>query len=211
MSGLRVIPIVEGHGDERAVPELLRRIGHELLDGQYIDVLRPIRVQRSRFLKGPADAASGELGGPDLRRAVKLAARKLSGICEPARPELILILLDANSDCPKDLAPAIERAAHVSVGHVDVSCVLPNPEYETWFVAAAESLDRYLRLAPGEPPETPEKTGSRKAWISSRFRGVRYSETVDQVRLTATMDLSLCRRRSPSFDKLCREIERRCR
>jgi predicted ATPase len=40
---------------------------------------------------------------------------------------------------------------------------------------------------------------------------VKYSETIDQPAMTADMDLSLCRRRSPSFDKLCRELEKRFR
>jgi len=37
----------------------------------------------------------------------------------------------------------------------------------------------------------------------------RYAETIDQVRLTTAMDLNLCRSRSKSFDKLCRELEKR--
>jgi hypothetical protein len=36
-----------------------------------------------------------------------------------------------------------------------------------------------------------------------------YAETVDQPRLTAAMDLQMCRERSKSFDKLCRELEKR--
>ena len=42
-------------------------------------------------------------------------------------------------------------------------------------------------------------------WVADRFKG-HYSETVDQPALTAKMDLDLCRERSPSFDKLCREL-----
>jgi len=91
-----------------------------------------------------------------------------------------------------------------------VVCVLANPEYETWFVAAAESLEDFLDLGGGETlSEDPEKDGLKKAWIESRFRGLRYSETVDQPRMTAAMDLALCRSRSPSFDKLCRELSKR--
>ena len=33
----------------------------------------------------------------------------------------------------------------------------------------------------------------------------------NQPRMTAAMDLALCRRRSPSFDKLCRELKQRLR
>lgn len=49
----------------------------------------------------------------------------------------------------------------------------------------------------------------RKAWIEKRIKAPKYSETVDQPAMTAAMDLKLCRSRSPSFDKLCRELEKR--
>lgn len=39
------------------------------------------------------------------------------------------------------------------------------------------------------------------------IRAARYSETADQPKLTHSMDLMMTRDRSPSFDKLCREIE----
>ncbi|HEU5118811.1 MAG TPA: DUF4276 family protein, partial [Isosphaeraceae bacterium] len=95
----------------------------------------------------------------------------------------------------------------------DVACVLANPEYETWFVAAAESLRAYLRLADDETiPDDPEALRMRKAWISQRFPGpLHYQETRDQPSMTRAMDLSLCRSRSASFDKLCRELEQRRR
>jgi hypothetical protein len=62
---LRLIPIVEGHGDVEAVPLLLRRVFHEHLDRTGIEVLRSIRVPKSKLLK------DGE-----LERAVELAARQ---------------------------------------------------------------------------------------------------------------------------------------
>jgi hypothetical protein len=82
--------------------------------------------------------------------------------------------------------------------------VLAKIEYETWFVAAAESLRDYLDITESVP-DHPE-TSAGKGWVQARFRGTKYSETIDQVRMTAAMDLSRCREGSPSFDKLCREI-----
>jgi hypothetical protein len=82
--------------------------------------------------------------------------------------------------------------------------------YETWFVAAAESLQEYLMLRPGEQvPPNPDAARLGKGWIKQRIRGGKYSETADQAALTSAMDLSLCRTRSHSFDKLCRELESR--
>jgi hypothetical protein len=93
-----------------------------------------------------------------------------------------------------------------------MACVLANVEYETWFAAAAESLTKYLDLPAGfTASESPEDARHGKAWVKHYFRGTKYSETQDQPGMTAAMDLALCRRRSPSFDKLCRELEQRLR
>jgi len=212
MIGLRVAPIVEGHGEVEAVRILLERAWREIVHGDYIDVLRPIRMPRSKLLK---IGRRGERGvtTPDEReigRAVELAAAKLRGPFDVALPNLILILLDADYDCPKDLAPAILEATSSRATECDIVCVLAKAEYETWFVAAAESLADYLTVLPNETiPEEPEQSGARKGWIAKRFKSPSYKETVDQPRLTAAMDLKLCRQRAPSFDKLCRELARR--
>lgn len=212
MSSLRIAPIVEGHGDVAAVRLLLDRIWRELLGGEYVEVLQPVRSPRSRLLKLNC---SGEQPAPDeheLGRAVRLAAAKLEASRGTPLSSLVLILLDANSDCPKVLAPEVVRVARQDAAHVDIACTLAKPEYETWFVAAAESLTEYITIAQDETiSEDPERRGSGKGWIERRFKGPKYSETVDQPRMTAKMDLTLCRRRSPSFDKLCRELESRLR
>ena len=91
-----------------------------------------------------------------------------------------------------------------------VACILANVEYETWFVAAAESLRDFLDFpADATNLQAPEKARSGKGWVQRHFKGPKYSQTLDQPRLTARMDLGLCRARSPSFDKLCRELEAR--
>lgn len=198
MSRLCVVPIVEGHGDDASVPVLLRRLWSEILGGEYIEVLRPIRVKRQKIVRKD-----------ELQRAVRLALSKAHASRPPDDPRLILVLLDAEADPPCILGPQLLQDARGVHPDTDVACVLANVEYETWFVAAAESLSQYLDLSTTTVPGEPEKTRSGKAWIRSRFRGTRYSETQDQPRMTAAMDLRMCRRRSPSFDKLCRDLEQR--
>lgn len=56
-------------------------------------------------------------------------------------------------------------------------------------------------------PQDPESQRLGKGWIERRFKGVKYSERVDQPKMTAKLDLNMCRDNSPSFDKLCRELE----
>lgn len=116
---------------------------------------------------------------------------------------MILILEDADEARPCVLAPKVmARSARFGI---DVACVLANPEFETWFVASAPSL--FPEMAADAAPKAPERQGSRKKWVAERLGS--YSETLDQPRLAAIMNLTLCRERSPSFDKLCRELEKR--
>lgn len=199
MSRLRVVPIVEGHGEYEAVRVLLQRVWTELLGGEYLHVLRPIRQHRDKLIKPE-----------ELEKAVKLAALKLAEPSLVPDPWLILVIIDAEKDCPAELGPKLLAIAQHARSDLDISCVLANVEYETWFVAAAGSLSDYLNLAETEAaPELPEGARAGKSWVGRHFKGIKYSETVDQPAMTARMDLALCRRRSPSFDKLCRELERR--
>lgn len=138
-----------------------------------------------------------------------MAALKLAGLPSDV-PSLVPILIDADEDLPCKLGPRLLREAQESHGHLDISCVIANVEYETWFVATAHSLGRFLDLSQGsDVPADPEQSRSAKAWIESRYRGVKSSEAVDQAPMTHAMDLAECRKRSRSFDKLCRELSAR--
>jgi len=200
MSHLAIAPIVEGHGEVASARKLLERIWRELLGGQFVEVLRPIREKRHRLSHNT---------GAALERAIELAAGKLSAL-PPDLPRLILVLVDANTDPPCVLGPQMLQTAQSRRSDQDITCIIANVEYETWFAAAAESLTEYLDLSGDSTnPTDPESQRCGKSWIEKRFKGVKYSETVDQPKMTARMDLALCRSRSPSFDKLCRELEKR--
>ncbi len=124
---------------------------------------------------------------------------------------MILILIDADADCARELGPKLLDIARESRRDKSISCVLAVVEYETWFVACATSLAELLNLGDGELPTDPESHKMGKGWIERRFKGLKYSETVDQPKMTARMDLQMCRARSPSFDKLCRDMEQAAR
>lgn len=199
MSRLRVAPIVEGHGEYQAIRTLLRRVWTELLGGEFIDVIKPIRWPKSKLVREH-----------EISRATDLALRKLAASNQSGDPMLVLLLLDADRDPACILGPQLRDYAARQHQNADIACVLAVIEYETWFVASAESLQDYLDLpADQSVPQNPEEARLGKAWIDRHFRETKYSETVDQPRLTSAMDLQLCRRRSRSFDKLCRELERR--
>lgn len=186
-----VLAIVEGRGEVSAVPELVRRIAGEVSPELVVEVPRPIRVPRNKIVK------EGE-----LERAVMLASYK-AGI-----DGCVLVLLDADRDCPAELAPQLlARAAAASPGR-DIRAVLAKTEYEAWFLAAAGSLAGRRGLDETlAPPDNPEAIQDAKGWLSARMPlGRRYRETLDQVALTATFDMAVARRLSPSFDKLWRDV-----
>ena len=200
MNQLRVAAIVEGHGEYQSIRLLLTRIWTELLGGAHLDILRPIRHKRHQLVKEN-----------ELKGAIRLAASKLAHAPGPAMPSLIMILLDADEDRPCELAPRLLAWAKEARADLDIVCIAANVEYETWFVAVAESLRKYLNLPANVMPlDAPEQHRLGKGWVERNFiGGSRYSETQDQPAMTAAMDIALCRARSPSFDKLCRELEKR--
>ncbi len=201
MRQIKLAPIVEGDGEVPSVPILLRRICTEVIPHAVAHVLTPIRQPREKLLANKDDC---------LAKSIRLAVNKLHQLVVPDSAELILLLVDADKDCAANLAPAALQLARDQRSDMDIACVLAVVEYETWFAAGAESLLKYLLIDdPSGIPINPEQEGRGKGWIKRHFRGAKYSETVDQPKLTAAMDLHLCRARSPSFDKLCRELESR--
>ncbi|MFA7240008.1 MAG: DUF4276 family protein [Sulfuricellaceae bacterium] len=188
-----VAAIVEGDGEVPALPILLRRINEWCTPDIHVQVLHPIRVHRDRFLNRDEE----------FRRHLLLAAAKCG------EDGWILILLDADDDCPAELGTQIKKKAAECVPHRRVSVVLANREYEAWFIAAAESLDgnRGFSFNPQDIADA-ERPRNAKGWIEARMTGGAYRETTDQPAFSARMDLQQAFDGSGSFRKLCREWER---
>lgn len=188
---VRIACIVEGHGETSAVPVLLRRIAAVI--GSHIDlqIPHPVRFPRSKLL------IPGE-----LEKAIELAAAKVA----PAGG--LLILMDADDDCPLKLAPPLLTRARTARADLPVAVVLPKREFESWFLASAESFrDRFRLPEDLHAPADPEEIGGAKEWLRERLASGNYSPTVDQPALAAIFDLQQARV-APSFDKLWREMER---
>lgn len=195
---LRVVVIVEGHGEEAAIRTLLERIWYELLGSDdYIEVI-PWREKQGQLRKKES-----------LSSIVEAAAIKLHATERTDFRRLLLVMIDTEGEeCPKRIAP--DRLAWVrevrSDASTEVACVMPNPMFETWFAAAANSLKGKNDL-PGDlpKPEDPERDGLGKNWIK-KLLPRKYKETVDQPRLVRHMSLTECRDSSRSFLKLVKEI-----
>jgi Domain of unknown function (DUF4276) len=199
MMNVVVAPIVEGHGEVEAARTLLTRTVEALGLDCSLHVLQPIRVSRSKVVNDPHE----------LRRPVELAVLKLA--TTPADRKFVLLLLDADQDLACKLAPVLVAAALQHRSDIDISCVLPVSEYESWLVAGADTLTPFLVDGFEEHiPDDPEATGAGKGWIQRFFAAPKYSETADQARLSAAFAVEKARERSRSFDKLCRELILRC-
>jgi len=118
---MNIQPIVEGDGEVTAVPVLLWRL---IADSSAypLGVGPPIRRPRTDLIR--------EEG---VRKAVRLAR---------SRPNCagILIVLDGDDDCPKDIGPQVQAWAQAEATPVPCYVVMPNREFEAWFLATIESL-----------------------------------------------------------------------
>ncbi|MGH3679104.1 MAG: DUF4276 family protein [Natronosporangium sp.] len=193
MNRATIATVVEGHGEVAAVPVLLRRMAAQIVPDTWVEVPRPYRVGRGSLLAPygleRAVAAVAEHGGPATG---------------------VLVLLDADDDCPAELGPELLARAHAARPDRPGSVVLANREFEAWLVAAAPSLRGRRGLATDlTVPVDAEQRRDCKGWLSEhRTDGRSYKPASDQAALTAVFDLQLARKNSRSFDKLWRDVER---
>jgi len=189
-----IIAIVEGDGEFDAVPALLRRVLWERLCRYDISAKKP-------------KAAGGK---PDLlKRFEKFLEYALIEGCDA-----IIVLVDADQECPFGKAPELAgRAAALNL-NVPVAIVYARSEYETWFISS-------LSKGTGEPirsrlgisasviaPEDVEEIRSAKGWLEHHMPNDRgYKETEDQAALTHYIDLDLAHSRSRSFRRFCHAVD----
>ena len=115
--------IVEGESEVATVPLLIRRIAANLYPELPIVVPPPIRRPRNKIVKEN-----------ELERAVEFVARQVGG------QGAIFIILDSDDDCPAQLGPELLHRASQTRSDLPIAVVLAKREFETWFLAAAESL-----------------------------------------------------------------------
>src|SRR4051794_21667132 len=120
---VRLACVVEGQGDERAVPILVRLVAATLDPMPEVSIVLTVRRPKSKLLRP---------GG--LEDAVELAARATG----PGGA--ILILLDSDDDCPAELGPRLLERARAQRGDRVIAVVVGKREFEAWFIACAESL-----------------------------------------------------------------------
>ena len=185
-----VCAIVEGDGEVAAMPIVLRRLHERFGPVGHVNVLAPIRVHKDRFLNREEE----------FRRHLLLAAAKCG------EEGWVLIVLDADDACPMALAAEIRTRAAKILPHRAVGVVIPNREFEAWFIAAAESLNgvRGFEWSSTDQIDA-EVPRNAKGWMKERMSSRSYGETTDQPAFSARFDLDQAAANSRSFRKMCSE------
>lgn len=202
-----VAPVVEGQTEQYgAVERLLQGVWGKLLGrAERLQVLPASRDGRSSLTHPTRPTLP--LKAEEARRRLAAAQKR-----DPAGQGLVLILLDAEGECPKALGP---RLLAVATGALPpgtpVSCVLARRMFENWIVAGCSTLGGVNDLPAGLAPP-PEPEGCHGAnWLEAQLRSVKknrkYDKKTDGRELVLRMNYPECRAKSPSFDKLCRELE----
>jgi len=184
--------IVEGHSEVESLPILLERIFAWRCPDTAIHVARqPVRVARDGFINKQSE----------FHRYVRLAAAKVG----PG--DGVLILLDADKDCPAELGAIIRQRAERIAPDRSIAVVLAKYEFEAWLIAGARSLARIDQLPADQPLPEPESIQGAKDWLDRRM-STGYRSRIDQPRLAAALDLESVERLSRSFRKLTSECGR---
>ena len=200
-----IVPIVEGHGEERAVPCLLRRwLRHRRLH-QFFNVSdRAINAKGCGRLKAAYDR-DRHLG---IEHYIIAALRN--------QPDAILVVVDADDECinrghGNGLGPELLARAKAVASHVPLAVIVANREYEAWFLANINSFRArglFFEHAEISGNLDPESLRDCKGMIT-KLIGCRYEETVHQLALTRGLRFSPgAIVRSPSYGKLLRDLER---
>jgi len=190
-----IVPVVEGDGEVEAVPVLIRKILREQFGRHDIRVASPKPAHgKGTLLRRLEDYLEYAIMMPEC--------------------QAVLVLIDADDDCAKELSFTLAHRARRMGLKISVAIVCATREYEAWFLASLESIrGRPLKGRPGlsdsahfsGPVE--ELTGV-KEWLTQHMRpGRAYKETSDQAPLTEYIDLKQARARSRSFRRLCHALE----
>ena len=186
-------PIVEGDGEVKALRPLIYRIIESSGGAVYPKIMPPYRAHWGSLVNRPEE----------LERCAEIALLKGG----PAAR--LLVLLDADDECPAELGPQLRQRLAARFPDNPVSVNIADREYESWFIASAAAIaNRIGAVSPPTPPDNIAAIRDAKGWVRRHLAGGAYRETRHQPSFSTMIDVPLARRRSPSFNRFCRELER---
>ncbi len=189
-----IVPLVEGDGDADALPELMARILREKYNRYDVVVLQG----KTKVVK-----ANG-------RRNLEKKLDKFLGHAQN-KPECraILVLVDADSECPVTLAQQLSLRC-VEIGTKSpVQIVCAHRSYESWFLASLNTIKgRHGISNSAVLLDDPDAVRNPKQWLGDQMpSGQAYKETVHQASLSRVIDLDMACQNSRSFRRLCHALE----
>lgn len=205
MNSFKIVPVVEGNGEERAVPIILN---NWFKRRRFFNFTTPDLAVRAHQASLLCDYDPARERG--IEHYLNLAMR--------GRPDAILVIFDADDECIarqgtqpyRPLGPELLQRARNHLPHVPVSVVVANREFEAWYLAAYRRLKsrghfhRDVKFPPGFDVESPRDC---KGQVSTFLRR-KYSETADQKVMANHLGFgSYMSRYSPSFKKLLKDLE----
>jgi hypothetical protein len=185
-----IAPIVEGHGEVEAVPALLHRLANTFNCPDQLVVNYPIRVKSGSFFNDTSY----------FNKLTTLALEKAA-----SKNGSVLIIMDCEDDCPATIGPKFLNAAKAIRDDIPIVVGLAYREFETWFIAAAESLRGVYGL-PNDlvTPATLDDIRGAKEWIGRRMPGG-YDPMLHQRIFVSKFDFTQART-CHSFDRLYEKL-----
>jgi len=180
----KLVCVVEGHGEVRALPTLCHRILARLERWDWHVLPEAMRSSRSKLVDQRIGSPRRPPQPAEIARVVALALA--------ARADAVLILVDSDDDCPVSWGPPASTLIRTRVAGAAVMAVR---EYEAWL------LHHYSHPAA-------EATRDAKKAVREFVPG--YNPATHQLEVTKLLDIAKVRASSPSFDKLVRTIGEIC-
>jgi hypothetical protein len=172
-----IASVVEGHGEVSAVPALVRKVASECFDCHVVNLPKPHRVPRGQMVTGD-----------HLARALQLQAARVTGRGG------VLVILDADDDCPVELG----RKLATTTSSANIQVAVANREFEAWFLAGIESL-RAHRMVKDKASYAPDPDLTRDAkGALTDLMIEKYNETLHQPAFASLLDVNAAMR-SRSF------------
>lgn len=185
----RLHAVVEGHGDVEALPCLLGRVlGHLGRRGWSVNKTAS-RLPRTQLVDATVPSP--------LRPPLQTGIARSIGVALAARATAVVIVVDADDDCPRAFGPeARSRIEH----RLPAAAVMAVCEFETWLLLSFSAVD--LRRAGVRNPTRRDAKSELRKLVPG------YAPTIHQLDLARQVDIERLRRASDSFDKLVRDVDR---
>lgn len=174
VTSFHLASIVEGHGEVQA----LRVLIHKLFPDWQVST--PIRCTKGEITEHK----------PRFVSHLKLAQ---ANIRENGADGLVLVLIDADDDCPAEISRRITPRVSQEIESPSLIAVAKRC-YESWLIAGNTDFN-------GNDPECL----NGKRWIKQR--DPRYNPRIHQPGYTSRLDIDLAIQRSRSFAYLCSRLK----